>query len=339
MNQATMQRASVNHEWRRWIAENLLLDTHPASLVDVLVASNVDRNEAIMEVDTAMKNPYLQGVGRLKNRLAKRNWIIDVQAKLNRLRPLHIPRRAKLSAHEFLQEFYSNNRPVIITGMLEDWPAMKKWNLDYFRQHFFQREVEVQFGREKDANYEMNSIAHKRSMPFGEYVNLIEAAGQTNDCYMTANNDSKNREALQELWQDIVQIPEYLEQSEPSRGFFWLGPKGTVTPLHHDLTNNMMAQVFGRKRIRLIPVHETARLYNQRHCFTQADIANIDLARFPDLANVPIAECILEPGEILFLPVGCWHWVEGLDISCTVVFTNFLWDNDFFSNYPKEHDF
>lgn len=339
MNQATLQRTSVNHDWRRWIAENLLLGTHPASLVDVLVASNVDRNEAIQEVDTAMKSPYLQGAGRLKNRLAKRNWIVDIQAKLNRLRPLDIPRRARLSADEFVQEFYSCNRPVIITGMMEDWPALKKWNLDYFRQHFFQREVEVQFGREKDANYEMNSIAHKRKMPFGEYVNLIEAAGQTNDYYMTANNDSKNREALQELWQDIVQIPEYLEQSVPSRGFFWLGPKGTVTPLHHDLTNNFMAQVFGRKRVKIISVNETPRLYNHRHCFTQADIAHIDLARFPDLANVPVAECVLEPGEILFLPVGCWHWVEGLDISCTIAFTNFRWDNDFFTNYPAEHDF
>jgi hypothetical protein len=329
----------VSHDWRRWIAENLLLGTHPATLVEVLVAQQIDRHEAIIEVDAAMKSPYLQGAGRLKNRLAKRNWIVDIQAKLNRLRPLEISRRHKLTASEFLLEYYSTNRPVIITGMMDDWPARQKWSLDYFRQHFANRMVEVQFGRDNDADYEMNSIAHKRKMPFGEYVDLIEAAGQTNDFYMTANNDSKNREALQELWDDIVQVPEYLEQSVPSRGFFWLGPKGTVTPLHHDLTNNFMAQVMGRKKVRLISVNETPRVYNHRHCFTQLDVRNIDPARFPDMVNVPIAECILEPGEILFLPVGCWHYVEGLDVSVTIAFTNFRWDNDFFTNYPAEHDF
>jgi Cupin-like domain len=329
----------VTHEWRRWIAENLLLNAHPANLVEVLCANKIERNEAMLEVDAAMKSPYLQGGARLKNRLGKRDWIVNIQAKLNRLQPLEIPRKHRLSAEEFLRDHYSTNRPVIITGMMDDWPALKKWNLNYFREHFAEREVEVQFGRDADANYELNSIAHKRKMRFGDYVDLIEQKSPTNDFYMTANNDAKNRDALIELWQDLIQVPEYLEPSQSNRGFFWLGPAGTVTPLHHDLTNNFMAQVIGRKKVRLISVAETARLYNHRHCFTQADVRNIDPRRFPDMVNVPIAECILAPGEILFLPVGCWHYVEALDISVTMAFTNFRWDNDFYTNYPTEHDF
>jgi hypothetical protein len=48
---------------------------------------------------------------------------------------------------------------------------------------------------------------------------------------------------------------------------------------------------------------------------------------------------MLEPGELLFLPVGCWHFVEGLDVSITITFTNFKWDNDFLAAYPQHHDF
>jgi hypothetical protein len=31
--------------------------------------------------------------------------------------------------------------------------------------------------------------------------------------------------------------------------------------------------------------------------------------------------------------------VEGLDISVTVSFTNFLWDNDFTAEYPQQQAF
>jgi hypothetical protein len=84
---------------------------------------------------------------------------------------------------------------------------------------------------------------------------------------------------------------------------------------------------------------EVARVYNQRHCFTPVDGRDIDVRRYPLMADVQVRECVLAPGEILFLPVGCWHFVEALDISMTVAFTNFKWDNDFYSKYPSNHDF
>ena len=36
---------------------------------------------------------------------------------------------------------------------------------------------------------------------------------------------------------------------------------------------------------------------------------------------------------MLFLPVGWWHYVRGLDITITMTFTNFVFDNDFYSFY------
>jgi ribosomal protein L16 Arg81 hydroxylase len=199
--------------------------------------------------------------------------------------------------------------------------------------------VEVQFGRDADPQYELNSIAHKRQMPFGEYVEMVRNCGASNDFYMTANNDSKNREALKELWEDVGGLPDYLDEDPERRGFFWFGPQGTITPFHHDLTNNFMAQIIGRKHVKLIAPWELAKVYNHRHCFTQVDAKAIDLKRFPAMADVKIHDVVLAPGEILFLPVGWWHHVEALDISVTLASTNFLWDNDFYSHYPTDHDF
>lgn len=333
----------IDHQWRAWIAENLMLGVQPEQLAQVLQEKGFAKADAIKEIELALRSPYLQGARRLKNRIAKRDWVLEIYRKLGRLENsadrVSIERRHQLSREEFLHGYYCQNKPVIITGMMDDWPAMQKWNLDYFRQQCANAQVEVQFGRSKDQDYELNSLAHKKLMPFGEYLDLVENAGTSNDFYMTANNDGHNREALNILWDDIVQLPEYLRPDPIQRGFFWFGPQGTITPFHHDLTNNFMAQVLGRKRVSIMSAYEVAHVYNMRHCFTQVDGLNIDYARFPEMRDVQIQECEIGPGEILFLPVGCWHMVEGLATSVTVAFTNFLWDNDYFSNYPQDHDF
>ena len=59
---------------------------------------------------------------------------------------------------EFLENYYCANRPIVITGMIDDWPALAKWSLAYFAQKFSDREVEVQIGRESSGNFEDGDI-------------------------------------------------------------------------------------------------------------------------------------------------------------------------------------
>jgi hypothetical protein len=329
----------VDNEWRRWMAENLLLDGSPQAIYEQMLRAGIAHEEAVQELQQAMASPYLAGAQRLKNRLAKRDWLLDVQRKMNRLREAEVPRRHKLSRDEFLDAYYTAGRPVIITGMMDDWPAMTRWNLDYLTQRCGEREVEIQFNRDADQHYELRKTEHRKTMPFGEYVERVRNAGRSNDFYMTAYNEGMNRTALADLWEDIVQIPEYLDGNASTQGFLWFGPAGTITPFHHDLTNNFMAQVMGRKRVLLMPACEIAHVYNHEHCFTHVDGRQVDLARYPRMASVRTLSCELHPGEVLFLPVGCWHFVEGLEVSVTVSFTNFLWDNNFTGTYPAQQAF
>ncbi len=324
----------ANDDWRRWIFENLMIGQPAASILGTMQSAGFSTEEAAHEIKTAQDSPYVRGSELLRNRLKKRDWLLAVYRKNNRLLPQSgaIERKHRLSRPDFLRDHYAANRPVIITGMMDDWPAMRKWNLDFFARSFGEREVEVQMGRTAGANYEIEREKYISKIRFGDFVEKVRAAGETNDFYLTANNHSSNRKALAELWNDIVQIPEYLASDRPG-GFFWMGPRGTITPFHHDLTNNFMAQVIGRKRVKIAPSWDIPFMRNNIHCYSQIDGQAVSPAARPPRDKPQIYELILNPGEVLFLPIGSLHYVQGIDVSVTVSFTNFVFDNDYSSFY------
>ncbi len=329
----------VDDDWRRWIAENLMLDGTPEALLEAMVGAGIARDEAAREIEHALQSPYLKGAELLRNRLKKRNWILSCYRKINRLHPRSgdIDRRHKLTREEFLRDYYCTNRPVIISGMMDEWPALRKWNLEFFQEKFGEREIEVQMGRNSGANYEREREKFISRITFARFIDMIRSSNGTNDFYLTANNNSNNKRALPELWDDIIQVPEYLDTSDRFGGFFWMGPPGTITPFHHDLTNNLMAQVLGRKRVKIAPSWDMPLMNNDYHVFCRVDGRVQPANPRPAAEDPQILECILSAGEILFLPIGCLHYVEGVETSITISFTNFVFDNNFSSFYSTYH--
>eukprot|EP00047_Mylnosiga_fluctuans_P012171 m.24718 g.24718 ORF g.24718 m.24718 type:complete len:165 (+) comp4048_c0_seq2:326-820(+) len=104
----------------------------------------------------------------------------------------------------------------------------------------------------------------------------------------------------------------------------WLGPKGTVSPLHHDPARNLLAQVVGAKYLRLYAPATTLRLYPHPdtllHNTSMVDVEAPDLARFPLFADAPYLEAVLLPGEMLYIPPHYWHYVRSLSVSFSVSF-------------------
>jgi Tfp pilus assembly protein PilF len=323
-------------ELRRQIAERLLRHEDPQAIASSLVNGGVATDVVRREVEAALSHPYIQAGLGVATKLKKRDWVLNSYRTLDNLLPPVVERRYRPTRDEFLRDYYSVNRPVVIQGMMDNWPAMEKWTPDHLREHYGHLTVEIQANRNADRHYETNMQKLKRDVLFGDYIDMITDAS-TNDVYMTANNTSRNRETLKALWNDIDGLPEYLDPSSPENGFLWIGPAGTITPLHHDLTNNFMAQVRGRKLVKLIPSFNLPYVYNHLHCYSELDLTNIDYSRFPMLRNARIMDVILEPGDVLFLPVGCWHYVKGLDMSITMSFTNFRFNNDFHSFYDTYH--
>jgi hypothetical protein len=280
-----------------------------------------------------------QEIAALKLALAKRDWLLEAMERQRELAPAQacIERYRDMSSQEFLEHYYAPGRPVILGGEMDDWPALARWTPDYLKARVGSALVEYQGGRTANARFEMEKDLHRREAPFDAFIDSITAIGEGNDAYITAYNSDRNRTALAPLTQDMGFLDKFLTREEPApHGMPWIGPAGTVTSLHHDLTNNFVAQIVGRKRVLVIPAAQVGRLYNHQHVFSE--IADLEApgmaAQYPRLAGARVYDVVLEPGEILFLPFGWWHQVRSLDFSVTVTYTNFRWPNEAYTTYP-----
>jgi hypothetical protein len=153
---------------------------------------------------------------------------------------------------------------------------------------------------------------------------MIQEGGESNDYYLVARNHLLRQVDFSSLFTYFECAVGYLEPARVREGAkLWFGPRGTVTPLHHDALNNLFGQIFGRKQIKLLSPFDTVNVYNERLCYSAVDLAHIDYERFPRMRNVTILDVTLEPGEFLFIPLGWWHWVKSLDTSISISFDNF----------------
>jgi hypothetical protein len=283
--------------------------------------------------------------GRAARDLAKREWLLEAMERQRALAPraVAIERRAGLGGQEFLETYYAPGRPVILTGEMAGWPALTRWTPDYLKRTVGSRPVAFQDARNGSGDFERAKDAHRIEAPFDVFMDRISRPGAGNDAYLTAYNSGANADALAPLWPDLGFLDKFLTRppagSPGSAGMMWIGPEGTFTPLHHDLTNNFIAQIVGRKRIKLAPASEVGRLYNDAYVFSEIqdlDDPRLDRARFGRLEGARLYDLVLEPGDILFMPLAWWHQVKSLEFSVTATFTNFLWPNDASATYPPE---
>jgi ribosomal protein L16 Arg81 hydroxylase len=240
-----------------------------------------------------------------------------------------VERRENVSKELFLREFYCANRPVIILNLMREWRALRLWSPDYLKSHYGDELVEVMLGRKSDRFYEMNLQRYRKKILLKEYIDLVDSQRETNNCYMVANNHVLEKTELKNLLGDI-NFPEYLDGTKViGKVFLWFGPAGTVTPLHHDRRNVLLAQVYGRKLIKLVPPYQIKYLYNSREFYSDVDCDNPDYDKYPLFRHAEVTEVVLEPGESIFIPVGWWHYVKALDTSISVTFQNFVFHNTY----------
>ena len=273
------------------------------------------------------------------------------------------------SADAFLS-LHKRGKPLILEGVATSWPAMRKWSdLQWLRKQHGERLVPVELGsltsatkmtKRKSATWgerimslsdfldkhvveESSSSSHDGSGSSGSSgSDATQTSPSNNSSSTTAASSSRPIgylaqhplfEQIPRLRRDFTVPPLCAVNGSTVRHVnAWLGPCGTVTPLHFDSYDNVLTQVVGYKRIKLYGADQTRYLYaidaangggggiDAQGNVSAVDVEAPDLERFPLFAEAKGQEVVLGPGDGLYVPAGCWHHVRSLSRAFSVSF-------------------
>ncbi len=229
-----------------------------------------------------------------------------------------IERRSGLTRDIFAKEYLQPLKPVVFTDLTAQWPAIKKWTLDYFKENYGDLVVPVvsnNFSR-PGKGY----LAADMHITFREYLEILESG--PSDLRIFAWNIFWKAPELREDFE----IPDIMDGFVNELPFLFFGCEGSRVTLHYDvdMSHVFLNQIHGRKRIILFPPDQSRQLYHLP--FTVSSHVNIldpDLKKHPALQHVRGQEVMLLPGETLFIPRGYWHNIEYTDGGYSISLRSF----------------
>ncbi|OAY82302.1 F-box protein [Ananas comosus] len=226
----------------------------------------------------------------------------------------NIERGRGISVDEFVARFEEPNKPVLLEGCLDGWPALRKWT----RAHLLRVCGDVEFS------------VGPAQMTLRRYFRYADAAKEERPLYLF---DPRFAEKVPEMDSDY-QVPVYfredlfalLGRERPDYRWVIIGPAGSGSSFHVDpnSTSAWNAVVSGSKKWVMFP----------------PEVVPPGVHPSPDGAEVacPVSimewfmnfyeqcktwrkrpvECICRAGEVVFVPNGWWHLVINLEDSVAI---------------------
>lgn len=226
----------------------------------------------------------------------------------------NIVRKRGISVEEFINSFEEPNKPVLLEGCMDGWPALEKWNKEYL----------VDMCR--DVQFAVGPV----EMCLKDYFRYSDQSREERPLYLF---DPKFAEKVPVLGLEY-EIPIYFREDlfsvlgneRPDYRWIIIGPGGSGSSFHIDpnSTSAWNAVIKGSKKWVLFPpevvppgVHpspdgaEVACPVSIMEWFMNFYEATKSWKKRP-------IECICKTGEVIFVPNGWWHLVINLEESIAI---------------------
>ena len=244
-----------------------------------------------------------------------------------------VERKENLSFSEFERNYLLPNRPVVVAGAVDAWPALERWTPDFFARNYQGRKVSC---RNDPTDWTIDSYvaALPSSTPERPLGYLRNLNIQTDYPDLVPDIEPKLRLAAPDWLSSRLMPRDWLRPNHLNQLF--ISGRGARITLHYDdwKTHNTVSNVYGEKRFVLFDPTQSEFLYRRGDERSGGDyiLSAVDPWR-PDFKAHPLFDrakplsVVIGKGDTLFVPAGWWHssFTKSTCISVSSSFAN--WSN------------
>ncbi|XP_033842904.1 tRNA wybutosine-synthesizing protein 5 isoform X1 [Periophthalmus magnuspinnatus] len=256
---------------------------------------------------------------------------------------IDVPVFTSVDKNVFLQDIYPKRRPAVLRGVCLG-PCLEKWTTPYLREKGGDQEVKVHVSTVPAMDFLHKNFVYK-TLPFNEFVK--RASEKTHSDFFLCEDESYYLRSLGEdvrkepadlkkqfpgLAEDF-KIPEFFDPEQFFSSVFRISSCGLQLWTHYDVMDNLLAQVTGTKRVVLYSPQDALYMYMSGDKSEVLDIDFPDLERFPLFVKAKRYECVLQPGDLLFIPALWFHNTLALEFGVGV---NVFWRHLQADSYDKK---
>jgi hypothetical protein len=216
-----------------------------------------------------------------------------------------IPRMETPTAEEGRPAVASGRGPLLFPGFADRWPARTAWTPSNLVKTHGQKTVTALMDLPSSGTlFPKEQHCYERVLTLAEFIERMITAPPTAPCYLAYTRAEGLFPASD---YDFSPLTGDTPHGADTR--VWIGSAGTRSMLHSDLKDNLFCQIWGEKHVVLLPWEQSRAAYPfpDNLVNSQVDLAEPDPERFPRLWKAVLHAGTVRPGDILFIPRGCWH--------------------------------
>lgn len=245
---------------------------------------------------------------------------------------------------EFIDKVQSKRKPAIIRE-IDLGECRKSWTTEYLIKNVGHLDTKIHVSAERKMDFLSKNFLYK-TLSMAETIK--RASQDTQEDYFiqpkeyyylrSLSSERRGREVsdirkqFPQIASDIL-IPSFFNPDDFFSSVLRVSSKGIQLWTHYDIMDNILIQIQGRKRVVLFDPSDVNFLYMEGDKSRVIDIDNPDLETFPDFIKAKKYTCIMEPGDVLFIPALWFHNTLALSFGVAV---NVFWKNLDHSLYDKK---
>jgi len=229
---------------------------------------------------------------------------------MGRIKTIPVTRVKSISKEDFIKNYYKPQRPVLIEDLAKDWPAYKKWDLDYIQS--LAGDQIVPLYNNEPTKGRQNSVVPAKKMKLYDYIQILKT--QPTDLRMFFYNVLQK---MPELTKDFT-YPDIGLNFFQKLPVMFFGGKGSKVLAHYDmdLADLVHFHFHGTKNVTLFAPDQAKYLYKVPFTVHNLEIIDMDDPDFDKYPALQLAEGIsveMKHGDALYMPSGYWHYITYLD--------------------------